>query len=40
VADFLGQFLEIVLGLADVVLFASQTGDTGAYIDLAMFDEL
>ena len=39
-ADFLGQALKIVFGLADVVLFASKAGDTGAYIDLAEFDKL
>ena len=40
VADFLGQLREIVLDLADVVLFASKAGDTGAYVDLAEFDKL
>jgi hypothetical protein len=40
VADFRGQLLEIFLGLSDLILFASKAGDTGAYVDLAEFDEL
>jgi hypothetical protein len=40
VTEFLGQFLKIVLGLADVVLFASKAGNAWAYIDFTEFDKL
>ncbi len=37
--DFFGQFGKVVLDLADVVLLASEAGNTGAHVDLAEFDE-
>jgi hypothetical protein len=39
-ADFFRQIGKIVFHLADIVLFAAQTGDAGAHIDAAELDEL